>query len=112
MSKEAAKEPAETDNGAAAGGNEKPASTSSEHLNLKVKSQDGSSVYFKVKKTTQLRKLMEAYCKRVGKETSEVRFLFDGQRIEGDQTPQELEMEDDDEIDAMVAQTGGAEVCC
>src|SRR5690349_9871586 len=110
MSKEPSKDEAvrgESD-GAAAGEKEKSNSGSaSEHLNLKVKSQDGSSVYFKVKKTTQLRKLMEAYCKRVGKESTEVRFLFDGQRIEGDQTPQELEMEDDDEIDAMVAQTGG-----
>lgn len=80
---------------------------SSEHLNLKVKSQDGNAVYFKVKKSTQLRKLMDAYCKRVGKDINEVRFLFDGNRIEGEQTPQDLEMEDDDEIDAMVAQTGG-----
>jgi hypothetical protein len=37
----------------------------SEHLNLKVKSQDGNQVFFKVKRTTQLSKVFSAYCKKV-----------------------------------------------
>ena len=37
-------------------------------INLKVKDPNGSSVFFKVKRTTKLGKLMDAYCKRVGKE--------------------------------------------
>lgn len=80
----------------------------SEHLNLKVKAQDGNEVYFKVKKTTQFSKVMSAYCKRVGADLESVRFLFDGQRLRPDQTPADLGMEDEDEIDAMVQQTGGA----
>ena len=36
-----------------------------------------------------------------------VRFLFDGQRLSANQTPQELEMEDGDVIDVMVEQQGG-----
>jgi hypothetical protein len=36
----------------------------SEQLNLKVKSQDGEEVFFKIKSTTQLKKLMDAYCQR------------------------------------------------
>eukprot|EP00494_Astrolonche_serrata_P027054 UN27317 len=78
-----------------------------QHLNLKVKSQDGNEVYFKVKKTTQLNKLMSAYCSRVGKELGTVRFLFDGERIQPEATPEQLDMEDEDEIDAMVEQHGG-----
>ena len=39
-----------------------PAQT--EQLNLKVKSQDGEEVFFKIKSTTQLKKLMDAYCQR------------------------------------------------
>lgn len=35
-----------------------------EQLNLKVKSQDGEEVFFKIKNTTQLKKLMDAYCQR------------------------------------------------
>ena len=33
-----------------------------EQLNIKVKAQDGSEIFFKIKKSTQLKKLMEAYC--------------------------------------------------
>ena len=45
---------------------------------------------------------MDAYCARVGKEAGSIRFLFDGDRIAPDATPNELGMEDEDEIDAMV----------
>mmetsp|Transcript_27122 Transcript_27122/g.38451 ORF Transcript_27122/g.38451 Transcript_27122/m.38451 type:complete len:87 (-) Transcript_27122:339-599(-) len=78
-----------------------------DHLNLKVKSADGNEVYFKVKKTTQFSKVINAYCKKVGSEAESVRFLFEGTRIQPHQTPGDLQMEDEDEIDAMVQQTGG-----
>ena len=35
-----------------------------EHISLKVKGQDGNVVHFKIKRTTTLNKLMEAYCQR------------------------------------------------
>ncbi len=72
-----------------------PPKPPSQHLNLKVKAQDGTEVYFKVKKTTKLKKLMDAYCARVGKEAGSIRFLFDGERIGGDSTPDALGMEDE-----------------
>ena len=71
----------------AASGEPKPAG---EHLSLKVKSQDGNEVYFKVKKTTTFAKVMAAYCKKVGTEMEQVRFLFDGQRLKPDQTPADV----------------------
>jgi len=78
-----------------------------EHLNLKVKAQDGNEIYFRVKKTTQFKKVFAAFCKKVGADLDSVRFLFDGSRINPTTTPAELEMEDDDVIDAMIQQTGG-----
>ena len=72
---------------AAAGGEPKPAG---EHLSLKVKSQEGNEVYFKVKKTTTFAKVMAAYCKKVGADMEQVRFLFDGQRLKPDQTPADV----------------------
>ncbi|KAJ0453783.1 putative Ubiquitin-like domain-containing protein [Helianthus annuus] len=36
-----------------------------------------------------------------------IAFLFDGRRLQAQQTPDELEMEEGDEIDAMLHQTGG-----
>ena len=67
---------------------------------------DGTEVFFKCKKTTKLEKLMDAYCQRQGVNVHSIRFLFDGNRINGRQTPEDLEMEDGDIIDAMVEQMG------
>ncbi|GAB2233780.1 hypothetical protein Droror1_Dr00003009 [Drosera rotundifolia] len=77
------------------------------HINLKVKGKDGNEVFFRIKRGTQLKKLMNAYCDRQSYDLNSIAFLFDGRRLRADQTPQELEMEDGDEIDAILHQTGG-----
>jgi len=57
-----------------------------EHLNIKV--TDGNNeVFFKIKRTTQLKKLMDAFCDRQGKSPNSVRFLFDGTRVQGGDSP-------------------------
>ncbi|KAL9257391.1 Small ubiquitin-related modifier 1-like protein [Drosera capensis] len=78
------------------------------HINLKVKGQNGNEVFFRIKRNTQLKKLMNAYCDRESQDINAIAFLFDGRRLRGDQTPNDLEMEDGDEIDAMLHQTGGS----
>ncbi|KAF9669561.1 hypothetical protein SADUNF_Sadunf14G0120400 [Salix dunnii] len=75
---------------------------------LNYKFQDGNEVFFRIKRSTQLKKLMNAYCDRQSVEFNSIAFLFDGRRLRGEQTPDELDMEDGDEIDAMLHQTGGA----
>jgi small ubiquitin-related modifier len=45
---------------------------------------------------------MDAYCARQAISPNTVRFLFDGERLQESATPKDLEMEDGDEIDAMV----------
>lgn len=83
--------------------------------------QEGNEVYFKIKRSTPLRKLMDAYCQRQSKSADSIRFLYDGQRVLPDSTPEEvrratrinpqdlalltspplqMEMEDNDIIDA------------
>ena len=71
-------------------------------------------MFFKLKSTTQLKKLMDAYCERQKVifiiwqiSPTIVRFLFDGERIHDTQTPQGLRMESGDEIDVLVEQVGG-----
>lgn len=54
---------------------------SAEHITLKVKSQDGNEIFFKIKRATQLKKLMDAYCARQAISPNTVRFLFDGERL-------------------------------
>jgi len=51
-----------------------------EHLNIKV-TDNNNEVFFKIKRTTALGKLMNAFCDRQGKNISSVRFLFDGTRV-------------------------------
>ncbi|KAL6077597.1 Dolichyl-phosphate-mannose--protein mannosyltransferase pmt3 [Balamuthia mandrillaris] len=78
-----------------------------DHISLKVVSQDGNEVYFKIKRNTALKKLMDAYCSRQAMSPDSVRFLYDGSRVQPDQTPKELGMEEGDIIDAVLQQTGG-----
>ncbi|KAI8378050.1 ubiquitin-related domain-containing protein [Radiomyces spectabilis] len=85
----------------------KEPTTSTEHINLKVVGSDNNEVFFKIKRTTQLKKLMDAYCDRQGKSPNSVRFLYDGNRVLPTHTPNELDMEDGDTIDVMVEQIGG-----
>ncbi|PWN99333.1 ubiquitin-like protein [Tilletiopsis washingtonensis] len=90
--------------------NEAPAAPKPEgadQLNIKVKDGDGNEVFFKVKKSTRLGKLRKAYAERMGKPENTVRFLYDGTRVNDDDTAESLEIEDQDEIDAMVEQLGG-----
>jgi len=70
-------------------------------INLKVVTPDGSEIFFKCRENTQMRKLIDAFCNRNGLRSSEVRFLFDGERIAPHQTPADLGMEDGDVIDAV-----------
>ncbi|KAI7980030.1 Small ubiquitin-related modifier 2 [Camellia lanceoleosa] len=73
----------------------------SNQLNIKVKNQ------FRINRNTQLRKPMSAYCDRQSLDPKSILFLFDGRRIHAEQTPDQLGMEDCDEVDAMLHQTGG-----
>ncbi|KAJ2160310.1 SUMO protein smt3 [Coemansia sp. RSA 552] len=86
----------------------KPDTTSAEHISIKVASSDNSEIMFKIKRSTRLAKLMQAYCTRTGKASGTVRFLVDGERIGGDSTPDTLGLEDGDTIDAMTEQVGGS----
>ena len=83
----------------------KPAS---HEINVKVKDQKGSAVCFKMKTTIKLKKLMETYCARNGFPQNSIRFLYEGEEIRENDTPQALNMEDGDLIETMIAQRGGA----
>lgn len=69
------------------GGEGAPAAAPVEHLNIKV-TDNNNEVFFKIKRSTQLKKLMDAFCDRQGKQLSTVRFLFDGTRVRPEDTPE------------------------
>ncbi len=58
----------------------------SEHLNIKV-TDNNNEVFFKIKRSTALKKLMDAFCERQGKAPTTVRFLFEGSRVQPQDTP-------------------------
>ncbi|KAG6006276.1 hypothetical protein E4U21_007158 [Claviceps maximensis] len=84
--------------------NDAPAS--SEHLNIKV-TDNNNEVFFKIKRSTKLEKLMNAFCERQGKSITSVRFLFDGSRVQPSDTPDALEMADGDTLEVHQEQVGG-----
>ncbi|KAI4108040.1 MAG: hypothetical protein L6R37_001322 [Teloschistes peruensis] len=77
-----------------------------EHLNIKV-TDNNNEVFFKIKRTTALSKLMNAFCERQGKNLSTVRFLFDGARVNPTDSPDSLEMADGDTLEVHQEQIGG-----
>ena len=79
-----------------------------EYIKLKVVGQDSNEIHFRVKMSTQMGKLKKSYAERVGVPISSLRFLFDGRRINDDETPKALEMEQDDVIEVYQEQTGGS----
>lgn len=75
-----------SDENASPGASEKPEGQVSEHLNIKV-TDNNNEVFFKIKRTTALKKLMDAFCERQGKASNSVRFLFDGSRVQPTDSP-------------------------
>ena len=52
-------------------------------------------------------KVFGAYAQRKGVQQSSLRFLLDGERINPEDTPKSLELEDQDQIDCLLEQYGG-----
>jgi len=79
-----------------------------EYIKLKVVGQDSNEVHFRVKFGTSMGKLKKSYADRTGVAVSSLRFLFDGRRINDEDTPKSLEMEEDDVIEVYQEQLGGS----
>lgn len=77
---------AEHENGSPSGA-APDAPANAEHLNIKV-SDNNNEVFFKIKRTTKLEKLMTAFCERQGKSITSCRFLFEGTRVQPTDTPE------------------------
>ena len=64
-------------------------------------------MFFKVKKTTKMSKIFDAYAQRRGLQSNALRFMVDGDRVNPDQTPKMLELDDNDQVDVMLETVGG-----
>ncbi|KAJ3071227.1 Small ubiquitin- modifier 1 [Podochytrium sp. JEL0797] len=78
-----------------------------EHITIKVKALAGEEVEFKIKKTTSMGKVLEAYAQKLGINKTTIRFKFDGEEVNAAETPGSLGMDDGDSLDAFIMQLGG-----
>jgi len=67
----------------------------SEHINIIVKDQQQNEMTFRIKRTTMLKRLMDAYCDRTHKwvgnpKARGVRFMVDGEKVVDDSTPESV----------------------
>lgn len=76
-------------------------------LSIRVRDQHQGEVVFKVKRTTKMKRVLQAFCDRKGWQAGQVRFAFDGQRVDEEMSPEDLGMESNDCIDAFLEQIGG-----
>ena len=60
-------------------------------VTIRVKDQTGEETFFKVKLSTKMSKVFDAYASRKGVRANALRFLLDGERINAGQTPLQLE---------------------
>mmetsp|Transcript_26863 Transcript_26863/g.43227 ORF Transcript_26863/g.43227 Transcript_26863/m.43227 type:complete len:130 (+) Transcript_26863:2-391(+) len=86
---------------------QEPSDGGSNTITIRVKEQAGEETYFKVKKTTKMSKVFDAFAQRKGVSRGALRFLLDGDRIKDDQTPEDLDLDQNDQIDCLLEQTGG-----
>lgn len=77
-------------------------------VSITVVDQRGDEITFKIKRAKPMLKIMEAFCqhKEIG-DISNVRFLYDGIRIDKEHTADSLEMDIEARIDAFLEQQGG-----
>ncbi|KHG04207.1 Small ubiquitin-related modifier 2 -like protein [Gossypium arboreum] len=72
--------------------------------------QDGNKVVYNIKRHAKLIKLMHAYCRKKQLDIHTVRFIYEGHRVPGKYTSDQLNLEDGAEICCMFHQSGGG-VC-
>jgi len=87
-----------------------------EQITLFIRGQNNSEIKFRVKPTTNFKKVSTAWCKNQGVDPTTVRFVDDGGvRLQLDKTIEELNLEPENDpeegwivyVDAFLQQVGG-----
>jgi small ubiquitin-related modifier len=68
---------------------------------IRVREPSGEETYFKIKMTTRMERVVDAFAHRKGIPARELRFFLGGRRIQNDQTPGTLGLEDQDRIEVL-----------
>ena len=77
-------------------------------VHLTVVSTGFEDIVFKVKTSTKFQKILEKYCQRFSIETqNSVSFIHEGEKVDLEKTPEDLNLGDKDSIEAVMNQVGG-----
>jgi len=63
-------------------------------ITVVVKSRDGEEIKFKIKRITKFIKVLNEYCKKVGAAEGTYWFMFDGERVQSEDTADSLGLEE------------------
>ncbi|KAI1301468.1 Small ubiquitin-related modifier [Halotydeus destructor] len=78
-----------------------------DYIMVKVVAQDGREIHVNLKKSTKMEKLMKCFCNRTNSSMQDLRFHYDGKRLNKEQTVESLEIESGDTIEVYQNQSGG-----
>nr|OQO16352.1 hypothetical protein B0A51_16046 [Rachicladosporium sp. CCFEE 5018] len=78
-----------------------------EPMQLIFRDSNNTEITFKLKPTTKFAKAFDAFAKKTERKTTELRFLYEGERLNAEQTIEEVGMEDGDTVDVHMEQLGG-----
>ncbi len=78
-------------------------------ITIRVRARTGDETCFKVKPNTRMEKVFNTYATRKGVSVQALRFIY-LVRLNGDDTPASLELEDGDAIDCILEQSAGKPV--
>jgi hypothetical protein len=75
-------------------------------VTIQLKVQSGELTLFQVRRSTRFVIIMHAYAARKGVHADQLRFWLEGDLISPSDTPAGLSLEDEDQVDVMLAQCG------
>lgn len=74
-------------------------------IRLKLVAASGKGEKFRISKYEPLAKLFDKYCSKHNLDPKTVKFVLDGEALSGKDSPEMLELEDDDSIDVQIKAT-------
>lgn len=72
-----------------------------EPIAIRVKDQVGEETMFTIRRTTKMGKVFKAFAERKGVDERELRYTIDGERINPEDTPIDLGLQDEDVIEVI-----------
>lgn len=78
-------------------------------IQISVASANFEDVVFKIKQTTRFEKLFKTYLQKYNLlDSKAVRFIYEGETIQPDQSPESIGLKDQETIECVIEQEGGA----